>query len=88
MDEAEQARLARLRRWVRAHATVAFLLIPPVFTLPLVLVGVTKTTVWWIVLSVWGVFALALGMIIVRVVLRIRREAAAEQQRADHAQIK
>ena len=72
----------QLKRWLGAHAAVAFLLLPGACALPL-LALITPAPARYLFLGVWALLALTLAAVAVRVVLRLRRAAREESSRAE-----
>ena len=63
-----------LKRWIGAHAALAFLLLPGACALPL-LALITPAPARYLFLGVWALLVLALLVLAARVVVRLRRAA-------------
>jgi hypothetical protein len=61
-----------LKRWLGAHAALAFLLLPGACALPL-LALITPAPARYLFLGVWALLVLVLLVLAARVVLRLRR---------------
>ncbi|MFL5804441.1 MAG: hypothetical protein ACJ8CR_22195 [Roseiflexaceae bacterium] len=63
-----------LKRWIGAHAALAFLLLPGACALPL-LALITPAPARFLFLGLWALLAIALVVVAARVALRLRRAA-------------
>ena len=69
----------QLKRWIGAHAALAFLLLPGACVLPL-LALITPAPARYLFLGVWALLVLALLVVATRVALRLRRAANDESR--------